>query len=499
MKKSIYLALSGLLMLTSCDMDINEDPNEPSASSVTIDLVFPSAENFIADCLGDQMFNYSGFFAQYWDQMPTANQYNDLAELNINESKDLFNWCYTYLYAGALEDLETIMNKTDNTATIFACKVLRAYTFQLLVDNMSDAPYSEALKGTALLNPKWDDGQTIYEGVLAELDEAEANLDSKAVMNVTDPLLSKNMDQWKGFANALRLRMLLRLIDANINAADNTAKVQKLVADNNFFTNDVAWDVYDNADGQYNPWYDAYRSLGTKNHCAAYPLVEYLKLTNDPRISYVIKPRSYDNTYVGQIPGAKTVEAGWLGLSTAQYQDTYVSNIDYSVMAAAPIYLFTQAELQLLIAEAELRFNNDDAAAKAAYEAAVSYDFKSRGISGAETFLAGVRTGWDNMSDNTAKLNLVYMQKWVALFMRDHMEAWSEARRTDIPALSSASGKDIISSPNIYNAGDFIEPAINYSEGSLAERVPYPSTARTLNPNTPTAKTLADKVFWDVK
>ena len=37
----------------------------------------------IADCIGDQMFNYGGFFAQYFEQAPTANQYNKLAELDI--------------------------------------------------------------------------------------------------------------------------------------------------------------------------------------------------------------------------------------------------------------------------------------------------------------------------------------------------------------------------------------------------------------------------------
>ena len=45
-----------------------------------------------------------------------------------------------------------------------------------------------------------------------------------------------------------------------------------------------------------------------------------------------------------------------------------------------------------------------------------------------------------------------------------------------------------------------IEPAVNYIVGGgLAKRVPYPSIARSLNPNTPTAKTLNEKVFWDVK
>ena len=86
MKKITLFAAAGLLMLSSCDLDINENPNYPSSTDVSADLVFPSIENSIADVVGDQMFNYAGFFAQYWGQMPTANQYNVLDKLDINEA-----------------------------------------------------------------------------------------------------------------------------------------------------------------------------------------------------------------------------------------------------------------------------------------------------------------------------------------------------------------------------------------------------------------------------
>ena len=91
------------------------------------------------------------------------------------------------------------------------------------------------------------------------------------------------------------------------------------------------------------------------------------------------------------------------------------------------------------------------------------------------------------------------MQKWVALFMRDHMEAWSEIRRTDVPALSPATAKQVFDDPTAYNAGDMINPGVNHiNGGGLAKRVPYPSNARTLNKNTPPVKLLSDPVFWDI-
>ncbi|MBR4481966.1 MAG: SusD/RagB family nutrient-binding outer membrane lipoprotein [Prevotella sp.] len=499
MKKIYLLAAAGLMMLSSCDLDINENPNSPSNSDVTADLVFPAIENSIATAVGDQMFNYAGFFVQYWDQMPTANQYNDLAELHLDEGSDLFRRCYQNLFAQALEDVEDVLSKTDNTSDVFAAKVLRAQAFQLLVDNMDQCPYTEALQGSANAMPKWDDGKTVYLGVLSELDEAEANLKGEP-MTVTDPLLDKSLNQWKGYANALRLRMYMRLIDGG--ASEFASKAQALVNAGNFFSGDVAWNVYSDAQGQRNPWGAIFYEgtlAGTKNLCAAYPLVTYYQATSDPRIAYGLEVSSKFNDYVGQLPGSKTLTGDWLGIGSA-YNDTYVSNINRVPAKAMPIYLFTQSELQFLIAEVQARFNSNDAAAQAAYEAGVKADFASRGIDGADAFLAANKTSWSAQATDADKLKLLYMQKWVAFFYRNHMEAWSEARRTDVPALSSASAKDIFDDSTVYSAGDFVNPGVNFiTGGGLAKRVPYPSNARRYNKNTPAVKLLSDRVFWDVK
>jgi hypothetical protein len=496
MKKILIISVASLLMFTGCNLDINDNPNYPTEGEVTPALQFPSVENSIADALGDQMFNYGGFFAQYFEQRPELNQYNDLAELNLDESSDLFDRCYSNLFAQALEDINSIKRRDANPADNFACTVMRAYAYQLLVDNMGDAPYTEALNGSSITMPKWDDGKTVYEGVLHEMDSVETIVSGTDEMTLTDPMLDKSLTQWKGFANALRLRMYLRLIDGGIDVANNEAKVEKLVADNNFFTGDVAWSVYSDAEGQYNPWYDTMFQLAAENNAAAYPIVSYYMATNDPRRTYGILPRTKDNTYVGQIPGAKTMYKSW---GESDWKNADVSAINYAPAKSMPVYLFTQSELKFLIAEVQLRFNKDDAAAKKAYESGVEADFSSRNIDGATTFLAGNRVNWDSQSTTEDKLNLIYMQKWVALFYRDHMEAWSEIRRTDVPKTFSGTAKDVHDDPTTYSAGDMIIPALHYKTDGLCERVPYPENARNHNTNTPSVKTIGDRVFWDVK
>ena len=71
---------------------------------------------------------------------------------------------------------------------------------------------------------------------------------------------------------------------------------------------------------------------------------------------------------------------------------------------------------------------------------AIKADFDAKGIAGYDTFIAGAKVAWASATD---KLKLIYMQKWAALCYMDNMEAWSEIRRTDVPALSPLAAADI--------------------------------------------------------
>ena len=210
-----------------------------------------------------------------------------------------------------------------------------------------------------------------------------------------------------------------------------------------------------------------------------------------------MSPATASSKYAGLMTGSRTLYQDWDG--TKMYNKD-VSTINVDVARAMPIYVFTKSEIDFLKAEVELRFNGNKSAAKADYEAGVKADFASRGVDGADAFLAGAKVNFDSQASDNEKLKLIYMQKWAAYFFRNHMEAWSEMRRTDVPVQSSASTEQAYKKPTSYNAGDVFSPGLNYyGNGKTCKRMPYPSTARKLNKNTPAAKTLAEPVFWDVK
>ena len=499
-KYLIAITCLSAMMFASCDLDINDDPNSPASGTITPDLLFPAVQNAIMATSCDIMFNYAGFYAQYFDQMPTANQFNDIANYSITETSDVYREAYRQLYARALEDIEQIKAKTTNTADIFAATAMRAFAFQLMVDNTSDTPYTEALKGSSVPQPKWDDGKTVYLGVLAELDSAQTAYDKNPeLMTLKDMMFDQNMSQWLGYANALRLRMYFRMFDAGLNEYKD--KIVALINKNEFFKGDAVIDIFNDQADNRSPFFASYYALGTSNHCASYPIISYMSLTNDPRIEYCFSPAKISDEYIGQIPGAKELSKGW---NRGQWDNTNVSAVNYKLFdnsgVSRPAYMFTQANLQFLIAEAYLRFFNDGMAkAKSAYEAAVKSDFEAKGMGAAyDRFIAGNSVSFDKASD---KLELIYMQKWAALCYMDNMEAWSEIRRTDVPATTKVAPKLIFDegASSGYIAGNMIAPAENGLEaGGLMKRMLYPLQARNLNKNTPAPKKGSDPVWWDV-
>lgn len=178
--KKILLLTSIVLGLTSCNLDVNTDPNYPS--EVSPSLLLPSAQNFIAATVGDGMYNYAGFFSQYFDQMPEANQYNQIAEYDFTESDQIIDRSYRNLYAGALMDLNKVLQHEESTSgDKYAATILRAFCFQLLVDNMDKTPYSESLLGSSNSMPVWDNGKDVYTGILQEMDAAEEALGSSTM------------------------------------------------------------------------------------------------------------------------------------------------------------------------------------------------------------------------------------------------------------------------------------------------------------------------------
>src|SRR5450432_4473742 len=216
--KKIILVISGgaILSLSACQkqLDINQDPNNPSTDQATPTLLFPAAEISAASAIGGELAIIGTLWSEYATQDVSSSQYRNFDSYNVT-STDL-NVDYNQLYTGALNDVQLIIEKAktaqDWNYNLMAT-VLKVYTYQVLVDLYDEVPYSDALQGSNNLQPAFNNGDSIYESLLNTLDSAlnqDFTLSTNSTPGSEDYLFNGDMSQWKAFANTLKLKMYLR-------------------------------------------------------------------------------------------------------------------------------------------------------------------------------------------------------------------------------------------------------------------------------------------------
>lgn len=489
---SVILVLS----LSSCEkwLDINDDPDNPTTSTVT--LVLPAAQASVAVTVsGANLFNLGGFFAQYWDQNPTANQYNLTSTYSLQT--DDYNTVWTELYAGALNDLKYVMEeseKSEEWGNYLAAVTLKAYTYQLLVDLHDKVPYKEALQGTAKVTPLYDNGAVVYDSIISEINSALSKpLAGKTVVS-SDLYFEGNLNDWIAFAKTLKLKIYLRMA---YTTNPHSTEIAALLTEGNFITKNVgiAPTKYKNEQNKRNPWYetnvsrlsgDAAYSI---NHVASHNLVSYLLSKNDPRINSLFNLPENGGTHFGNYFGSSKITAE----AKSNTQDDFSTiKIPYN----HPSYIMSLPEAFLLQAEASARAANM-VDAKAMYEAAITASLELNGLTVAGSTLFGPGAPYEFPAAPTLAdaLQAIMMQKWVCLAHSNNIEAWIEQSRTGIPEISDVYGKD-----STYVVGEWTSPVDNkLGKGRFPHRLYYPEAEVSSNPNTPTQITdIASKVWWDL-
>jgi hypothetical protein len=488
-KKLLSIALAGLFMASCSDwLDINQDPNNPA--SVTPDLVLPQAELALANTYAGTMYNHAGFIIQYFDQRVGAPNYRDYTQFKPQATNG--NRAYTDMYNLCLVNAEyvrTESEKNESWGNYLAATVIKAYALQSMVDLFGEVPYTEALQGGDNAQPHYDEGQVVYDGILAELEDAIDKVSGSSALVTGNNLLfgaTNPTAKWLAFAKAVKLRILMR--QASINWDGVKVKVNALIAENNFPAADVAFTCWVDAGTKRNPWYtDAAIFLSKADHMAAAAYINTLSAYGDPRLDarYDL-PQDGSVSHRGGVPGIEydpTSDPGTV-FSTPKF------------IATAPAYLITLAEIEFFKAEAAFR-NGQLADARQAYEDAIDASFAQAKVTGASNLYgAGKPYEWSDASG----LEKIAFQKWIALGCVNNFESWCEVRRLGTPGFCSKSADEIASSEAAnYETGKLIFPKGAPAEiptNTLINRFYYPVSSSALNPNVPESKKLSTKIFW---
>ena len=501
-KLAILSAIILGLGTTSCDsyLDINQDPNSPTEENMNTSIMLPAAEMGIAATYGNLLRIPAGYFAQHYSHMFGTSNYVDYSQFEMSPVRSAT--AYSQINRVGLKNLQTIRNlaeKNEEWGTYLAATTLRCFAIQALVDCYGSIPYTEALD-ISNPSPHYDEGATVYAGILAELDEAL----SKA--SASDPVATnllyngEKADNWIKFANALKLKIMSREVGA---VSDVESKIGALVAEGNFPTEDVAYtDCWSNETGQMNPYYSEEFStaFGSTqiNVTANMAIVGTMLQKNadgdvvyqDPRLEAFFDTNS-SGEYVGGVSGTNFS-------TSANYKAAYWCRP--AMKYNSPVYFIQVAEVEFFIAEYYARQGNA-AQAEAHYNAAIEASCASAGVGGAETVIAQFPYNQANYKQ------AIGVSKWIALSGTNNFESWCELRRLKYPAFGQATGSTLYSATDdklntdAYTPGTLYTPISVFAQvgsNQVIQRWPYPDESTASNSNAPKFDNSEYKVppFW---
>ncbi len=465
----IFMFSAMLITFNGCSdfLDVNTDPNNPI--SAPINKVLPEAEMSTAAFYNNYLMTYGSIWAEHVSQNFTSNQYNAINDYNPQPTD--FNWMWAESFSGALNDYKYIITEAEQVEDwnmYLVATSMQVFHFAILVDLFDKIPYSEGLQGAEILAPKYDEGETIYADLLARLDNAlskDFSAFSNTAIGEYDYLYKGDMGKWRAFANTLKLKMYLRQTKVgNVNG-----KLTECLNSPYGFVDEAMIGGFSDSPGKRNPFYGvnlAGEGLGTDNFRAADVLLDYLVSNGDIRYNGIFKPGpDAAGVFTSMLFGDR-LNSGGSSLSNRIARGNWKTD--------DPVYFFTEAMVQFMIAEAKERtgISGEDN-----YEAGVIASFIDFGHTAedANTLLSGIYAYPSAAND---KIKAIITQKWIASAIRVPIEAWLDYNRTGYP--------------------DFLKVSANSQIGGglMPKRFFFPASETSRNVNAPAQEKIETPVWW---
>jgi hypothetical protein len=509
--KFVMLPLFALAVLISlfsaCSknhFNINKNPNLPTDSTVSYDVILSAALNSTGEVVaGDWgwLQNWMGYWARSGSYAPslTEETYNITTIFQNNVWNNLYNNNYDY---------QVMQQKATAAGARFyegIARIMKAHNYQVLVDVYNNVPYSEALKGNSNITPKYDKALDVYKDLFRQIDtgialiKAATATQSKDIAT-NDVLFAGNKTKWAKFGNTLRLRMLVHLhngVTATQVAPgiDVAAEVAIIKSEGSGFigTGETAQVQPGYRSDKPNPFYRVYvadetntATFGSAYYRANKWGLEYYAYNADPREAAF---------YSALSTGYRGVEYGLPAAN--QNSGDKLSGIGPGLNKGSGMaqWILTATESLFLQAEAKQRgILTDGLSAKAYWTEAIKENFVWLGgtATAAQNFInANAGTGFPDVDFDADPLYAILSQKWFSLNGIATYEVWTDYRRTDI-VYGAAAG---------YDPGPPVSVAPQNTSRKIPSRLLYPQTEFNYNAANVTKEQNADrygKIFWDL-
>ncbi|MCJ7629734.1 MAG: SusD/RagB family nutrient-binding outer membrane lipoprotein, partial [Longimicrobiales bacterium] len=322
--------------------ELNVNPNEPV--SVGAEFLLPAAIVSGAERLHGSSLNMD--MVGLWVQHYAEHRYTIEDRFEVTDGAVSGHW--TNLYAGPLRNLYEVVEKGEETErpnVVAVGTILKSWLMQAVTDLWGDAGYSQALLGRESppdMTVVYDTQEDIYDGLLSDLGSAVSMMaPSGPKITAGDLLYKGNMDQWRKFANSLRLRVAMRL--SQVDQSKASAEFSSALAAGVFTSNaDNAMLRFVDNGVDVHPIYGYERNRD--DHSISATLVDTLKSLSDPRLPIYARPNA---------------SGGYVGTNNGDQSDpplTQVSRIGtYFSSAATPAVILSYSEVLFLRAEAAER------------------------------------------------------------------------------------------------------------------------------------------------
>lgn len=557
-KASATAALLGVLAFApGCKdfFDVNTSPLNPSKA--TNAQILPVIQVGMFTYLGFNIQGYGSYAASLVGQL---NNTRDIGAYRSDPNALSNTWSGTF--NDVLANNEIIIKQataSQDWGYLGIAQIQKAYVYSQLVDAYGDVPYSEALKGAALLNPRFDADVDIYngnealgiQGLFSLINEGIGNLrkPGASLVGGGDIIYQGNLTSWANFGRSLKLKLFNQI--RKTNPAGLADSVQRLLgqpllqpmATANF---QLKFGTSTAPENRHIGFQSDYVNVGRENTVGPslltllangttnYTLDPLPAASLDPRANYYVYNQAaattgitglYERTFAG-MPGAfiTTLRGGngATNISSTQtlpglypYAGRYNDAPSNANENSAPgngtqrlltyfTQKFTEAELQLMVL-------NNPTAADAAYREGVLAAFEEvRRIATASDYAqanvpalgaapASILDKVANATSTQDKLRVIMEQKYLASFGMG-LDVYTDFRRTHYPLVVVPSASQIPA----YYADGLVGAGLS-GQGIYPSKFFYPQQDLTanLNPTTPKVNILAGqpgykRIFWDL-
>ncbi len=400
----------------------------------------------------------------------SQNIYGDHYAQYFANTKPSFDWDRYNLGGGVLENtwknyyrnaaanLAVILEDTDPANGVVGfetqhalLQIWKVFMYHRITDYWGPIPYSKV--GNGGTSVPYDSQESIYDDFFNTLDAALAVLDQHAGGNAfgtNDQVYGGDIDSWRRFGNTLRLRLAMRI--SNIQPGKAQTEAEKALAGGVIISNDQNGIFHTSGPNSGN-WMNQMLTWNEFRMSAAMESV--LKGYNDPRLPAFFSPtvnsvKAGTPEYRGLRNGYSTVDLSaedlhvdtlsTMGLRWNDKANRYSNNIE----------IILAAEAYFLRAEGALKGWNMGGAAEDLYNSGIEMSLSFWGVDNASitaylqstdlpdtthdapTPVSDIPVKFE--SDPARQMEQIQTQKWLALYPNG-WEAWSEARRTDLPKL----------------------------------------------------------------